>query len=111
MSYVKSKEAWGNRGKINLITAYKLSFKTIAARIILPDKGDSTWAFNNQLFKKIVGVFTAKAINIPKNNQTWVLYSKFNLNKVSKSVLPIVDDVLNIDNNKNNEPHNVYKNK
>jgi hypothetical protein len=62
------------------------------------------------LFKKIVGVFTANAINIPINSTFCVLNSKFNLNKVPKSVLPIVEDVLKIDNNKNNDPHNVYKN-
>jgi hypothetical protein len=61
------------------------------------------------LFKNIVGVFTAKAINIPINNIFCVLNSKFNLNKVSKSVLPIVEDVLKIDSNKNNDPHNLYK--
>ena len=60
-------------------------------------------------YQKIVGVFTAKAINIPKNKNTWVLYSKLSLNNVSKSVLPIVDEVLKIDNNKNNDPHNVYR--
>jgi hypothetical protein len=35
-------KALGTRGKINLNTPYKLSFKTIAAKITLPDKGDST---------------------------------------------------------------------
>jgi hypothetical protein len=42
----------------------------MAAKTILPPKGDSTWAFKSQVFKKIVGVLTAKAINIPinKNN-------------------------------------------
>jgi hypothetical protein len=54
-------------GKINLKTPYRLNFKTIPANIILPPKGDSTCAFNNQLFKKLVGVFTANAINIPEN--------------------------------------------
>jgi hypothetical protein len=37
-----SKEALGNIGKINLSIPYKLNFKTIAAKIILPPKGDST---------------------------------------------------------------------
>jgi len=37
----------------------------MAAKIILPPNGDSTWAFKSQVFKKIVGVFTAKAIKIP----------------------------------------------
>ena len=60
-----SKEALGIKGKINLNIPYKLNFKTIPANIILPLIGDSTWALNNQVFKKIVGVLTAKAINIP----------------------------------------------
>jgi hypothetical protein len=34
--------ALGNKGKINLSIPYRLNFKTIAASIILPDKGDST---------------------------------------------------------------------
>lgn len=63
----------GNIGKINLNIPYKLNFKTIPANTILPPKGDSTWAFNNQLFKKIVGVLTANAINIPQNKNTCVL--------------------------------------
>jgi isopropylmalate/homocitrate/citramalate synthase len=61
------------------------------------------------LFKNIVGVLTAKAINIHINKNTWLVYSKSNLNKTSKSVLPIIEDVLKIDNNKNKEPHTVYK--
>jgi len=40
--YVYSKEALGNKGKISLNIPYKLNFKTIAAKIILPAKGDST---------------------------------------------------------------------
>jgi hypothetical protein len=55
-------------GNINLKTPYKLNFKTIAANIILPPRGDSTCAFKSQVFKKITGVFTAMAINIPINN-------------------------------------------
>jgi hypothetical protein len=55
-------------GNINLNTPYKLSFNTMAANSILPPKGDSTCAFNNQLFRKITGVFTANAINIPQNS-------------------------------------------
>jgi hypothetical protein len=35
-------KALGNKGKINLRIPYKLNFKTIPAKIILPDKGDST---------------------------------------------------------------------
>jgi hypothetical protein len=70
---VKSKKALGNIGKINLNIPYKLNFRTIPANIILPPKGDSTCAFNNQLFKKIVGVFTANAMNIPKNKNNCVL--------------------------------------
>jgi len=52
-------------GNINRNIPYKLSFKTIPAKRILPPKGDSTCAFNNHVFKNITGVFTAKAINIP----------------------------------------------
>ncbi len=37
----------------------------LPAKIILPAKGDSTWAFNNQVFKNIVGVFTANDKKIP----------------------------------------------
>jgi len=40
--YVYSREALGNRGKINLNIPYKLNFNTIAANMILPLKGDST---------------------------------------------------------------------
>jgi hypothetical protein len=65
--YVQFKDILGNKGNINLNIPYRLNFKTIPANIILPPKGDSTWALSNQLFKKIVGVFTAKAINIPQN--------------------------------------------
>jgi hypothetical protein len=35
-------KALGNKGKINLTIPYKLNFNTIAAKIILPDSGDST---------------------------------------------------------------------
>jgi len=65
MIYVYSIEALGNTGSINLNIPYRLSLRTTAAKRILPPKGDSTCAFNNQIFKKIVGVFTAKAIKIP----------------------------------------------
>ena len=60
--------ALGNKGNISLSTPYRLSFKTIPAKMILPPKGDSTCAFKSQEFKNIVGVLTAKAINIPQNN-------------------------------------------
>lgn len=69
---VKNINALGNKGNISLNTPYKLSLRTTAANIILPPKGDSTWAFNSQVFKKIVGVFTAKAMNIPENKNIWV---------------------------------------
>lgn len=59
--------ALGSNGSINLSIPYKLSFNTIPAKIILPPRGDSTWAFKSQEFKNIVGVFTAKAIKIPEN--------------------------------------------
>jgi len=106
---LKLKETSGNKGKINLNIPYKLNFKTIPASTILPAKGDSTCAFNNQLFKKIVGVFTAKAINIPQNKKICVVYSKVHLNKTSKYVVPAIADIVNIDSNKNNDPNNVYK--
>jgi hypothetical protein len=35
-------KALGNRGRINLNIPYKLNFNTIAAKIMLPDSGDST---------------------------------------------------------------------
>jgi hypothetical protein len=35
-------KALGTKGKINLNTPYRLNFKTIAAKITLPDRGDST---------------------------------------------------------------------
>jgi hypothetical protein len=44
----------------------------MAAKITLPPKGDSTCAFNNQLFKNIIGVFTLKAIKTPININNWV---------------------------------------
>lgn len=37
----------------------------IAAKSILPPRGDSTCAFNNQVLRNIVGVLTANAIKIP----------------------------------------------
>ena len=64
---VKYIYALGNKGNINLNIPYKLSFNTIPASIILPPNGDSTCAFRSQEFRNIVGVFTAKAINIPEN--------------------------------------------
>ena len=36
---------------------------------------------------------------------------KLPLNKVPKSVVLIIDDMAKIDNNKNKEPNNVYKNR
>lgn len=36
---------------------------------------------------------------------------KFPLKRVSKSVVLITEDIANIDNNRNKEPNNVYKNK
>ena len=105
------KKALGIKGKINLTIPYTLNLSTIAANIILPPKGDSTWAFKSQVFKKIVGVFTANAIKIPINKNIWVLNTKFVLYKASKSVVPIIDDIVNIDSNKNKEPNKVYKNR
>jgi hypothetical protein len=65
--YVKLIDDLGSIGNINLNIPYKLNLSTTPANIILPPNGDSTWAFNSQLFKNIIGVFTANAINIPKN--------------------------------------------
>ena len=65
-------EAFGIIGNINLKIPYKLNFNTIAAKITLPPKGDSTCAFKSQVFKNITGVFTAKAINIPQNKNICV---------------------------------------
>jgi len=73
--------------------------------MILPDKGDSTWAFSSQLFKKITGVLTAKAKKIKQNKIIWVEWLKLLLDKASKSVLPIKEDIVNIANNKNKEPN------
>ena len=55
----------------------------ILAKIILPPRGDSTCAFNNQEFNPYTGVFTANAINIPQNNKNCIIWSKFVLNKAS----------------------------
>ena len=63
--YVKLIDAFGIMGNINLNTPYRLNLRTIPANNILPPNGDSTCAFNNQVFKNITGVFTANAINIP----------------------------------------------
>ena len=65
-------EALANKGKINLNIPYKLNFNTIPAKIILPPRGDSTWAFKSQVFKKIVGVLIAKAISTPISKKNWV---------------------------------------
>jgi|TARA_R110002051_G_C8527625_1_gene469030 hypothetical protein len=59
----------------------------------------------------MVGVLTAKAINIPININNCVKYTKFVLDKTLKSVQPIKDCIVIIDNNINNEPKNVYKKK
>jgi hypothetical protein len=56
----------------------------MAANIILPDKGDSTWAFNNQLFRYITGVFTAKAMKIPINKSICDIKIKFVFESMSK---------------------------
>lgn len=110
-TYVKYKNALGKIVNISLNIPYKLSFKTIPAKIILPDKGDSTWAFNSQLFKYIVGVLTAKAINIPTNKNNCVICIKLLLNTKLKSVEPINDNIVIIESNINKEPRSVYKKK
>jgi hypothetical protein len=56
-----------------------------------------------------VGVLTAKAINIPANINNCVKKLKLVLYKASKSVVPIIEDIVNIESNKNKEPSNVYK--
>jgi len=63
------------------------------------------------LFKKITGVLTAKARNIPINKYICILLVIFDLYKASKSVVPIKEYIVKIANNKNKEPNNVYKNK
>jgi len=75
----------------------------IAARMVIPDNGDFTCAFNNQIFKKIIGVLTAKARKIPINKNFLKLKSIIVLNKLSKSHDPIKEDIDNIANNKNSE--------
>ena len=44
-------KALGKVGKINLSIPYKLNLRTMAAKIILPPKGDSTWAFKSHVLK------------------------------------------------------------
>jgi hypothetical protein len=73
---------------INLNIPYRLNFKTTAANIILPDKGDSTWAFNNQPLRYITGVLTANAKNIPKNISSCVIYTNPFLEIIFISVHP-----------------------
>jgi hypothetical protein len=63
------------------------------------------------VFKKITGVFTAKATNIPINKNTCVIYAKSFLYIMSISVQPVKDETVIIDNNMNNDPKNVYKKK
>lgn len=109
--YVKYKKALGNIVNISLNIPYKLNFKTIPANIILPDKGDSTWAFNSQLFRYIVGVLTANAINIPININNCVICTKLLLKTKLKSVEPIRDRIVIIESNINKEPNRVYKKK
>jgi len=109
--YVKYKNALGNIVNISLNIPYKLNFKTIPANIILPDKGDSTWAFNSQLFRYIVGVLTANAINIPININNCVICTKLLLKTKLKSVEPIRDRIVIIESNINKEPNRVYKKK
>ena len=41
----------------------------MAAKIILPLRGASVWAFNNQLFNPYTGVFTAIEKKIPQNKK------------------------------------------
>jgi hypothetical protein len=108
---VKYKLACGNIGSINLNTAYKASFKTIAANKILPPSGASTWAFNSQEFKPYNGVFTAIAIKIPANKTICKEKSKSVLNTTSKYVDPATELIVRIESNIKRELPNVYKNK
>jgi hypothetical protein len=50
-------------------------------------------------------------MNIPIKINTCVIYKKFVLDKTLKSVQPIKDCILMIDNNINNDPKNVYRKK
>jgi len=59
----------------------------------------------------MVGVFTAKAIKIPVNKNNCVKKLKLVLYKASKSVVPMIDDIVRIDNSKNKDPNSVYKNR
>jgi len=79
--------------------------------MVIPHNGHFTCAFNNQIFKKITGVLTAKARKIPINKKNFILKSIIVLNKLSKSHVPIKEEIDNIANNKNSDPDNVYKNK
>lgn len=91
----------------SLYIPYKLNFNTIAARITLPPKGDSTCAFNNQLFKKIIGVFTQNAKKVPINIINCVKKLKFVLYKTLYPVVPTIPQINKIASNKNNDPANV----
>ena len=62
IDHVYSRTTWCFQHTVRFKAAIAL-----AARMILPDKGDSTWAFSSQLFKKITGVLTAKAKKIKQN--------------------------------------------
>lgn len=47
---------------INRIIPYPPSFRRIAAKIIEPSKGASTWAFGSHKCTKNIGIFTKNAI-------------------------------------------------
>lgn len=50
---------------INRINPYPPSFNKIAARIMDPSRGASTWALGNHKWKKYIGIFTKNAnINV-----------------------------------------------
>jgi hypothetical protein len=53
----------------------------------------------------------AIAKNIPINKNTCVFDGKQTLNRASKSVTPVMEYKVRIDNNKNRDPNNVYRNK
>lgn len=53
----------------------------------------------------------AIAINIPINKNICVFNGKQILDRASKSVTPVKEDIVRIDNNKNKDPNIVYRNK
>jgi hypothetical protein len=48
-------------------------------------------------------------MKIPANKNNCVKKLKLVLYKASKSVVPMMEDIVNMESNKNKEPSNVYK--